>query len=150
MQRFWDKVNKKDCWEWTSSLRNGYGAFKIDGKVQQTHRISWKIYNGEIPDGKYICHKCDNRKCVNPHHLFLGSPRDNVLDAISKNRMFDIRRCRRLRGDEHQFSKLNYEKADDIRKLYLSNNWSQRKLAEKFNVHRSTIRAVLSRKTWNH
>lgn len=89
MKRFFDKVDKTEsCWNWTASKRSkfGYGAFKMNGKLHDAHRASWILKNGEIPIGIYVCHKCDNPSCVNPDHLFLGSPKDNVLDCIEKGR----------------------------------------------------------------
>jgi len=95
-QRFWDKVNKKaqnGCWEWTSAIRgNGYGAFfthLIDEgrKCHGAHRYSWQIVNGQIPNGLWVLHKCDNRICVNPEHLFLGDRTDNMRDCATKRRV---------------------------------------------------------------
>lgn len=87
--RFIEKVTHcpSGCNEWLGAMRNGYGCMKINGKVVDAHRVSYQLYKGEIPEGKCVLHKCDNPKCVNPDHLFLGTKKDNYDDAISKKRI---------------------------------------------------------------
>lgn len=94
-KRFWLKVNKtdniKDCWNWIASGRTkfGYGSIKYKNKLIDSHRLSWMMYNDKynITSKDFICHTCDNPKCVNPHHLFLGNASINMKDALNKNRI---------------------------------------------------------------
>lgn len=91
-ERFWSKVDKKnedECWNWIGAGRgNGYGAFKLNRKVIDAHRLSYELKNGVINNSKlYVCHKCDNKSCVNPNHLFLGTHSDNMKDAYNKGRV---------------------------------------------------------------
>jgi len=118
--RFWSHVNvagPEVCWEWTACrwkqirYRNGrrgggpYGIFGVGGKNKGAHRISYEIANGEIPQGAFILHSCDNPPCVNPAHLRIGTAKENTHDAISRGRAFDIGSRMpsdlRARGERH-------------------------------------------------
>jgi hypothetical protein len=103
LDRFISKVKKKPsgCWEWQGTMKkNGYGIFQDrtregSGKQLQAHRFSFEIFHGEIPPGLLVCHHCDNPKCVNPEHLFLGTHKDNTQDMIRKGRQNWVGRPRK-------------------------------------------------------
>ena len=86
--RFWNKVLKTDaCWIWLAAKSDsGYGVFGVGKQTDKAHRIAWRLSEGEIPHKLFVLHRCDNRPCVNPAHLFLGTNHDNVLDMIAKGR----------------------------------------------------------------
>ena len=91
--RFWNKVRKNDgpdaCWVWIGARRGPgeqYGSFNMDGATVHAHRLSWQIHFGAIPNGLHVLHRCDNRPCIRPSHLFLGTPLDNTRDMWQKGR----------------------------------------------------------------
>jgi len=115
-ERFWAKVNKdapNGCWEWHSSLTGGgYGAFFVHHpdkrEIVRAHRFSWELANGSIPNGLWVLHKCDNRICVNPDHLFLGNRSDNMIDCARKGRLSVIGQSRKTHCvNGHEFTKEN-------------------------------------------
>jgi hypothetical protein len=138
MERFFNKINKTDtCWFWLGALRgkSGYGAIKIEGKVVDTHRFSYSLHYGEIPKGMLICHTCDNKTCVNPNHLFLGTFKDNFEDAKTKKRIFDIGVYQKSRIPKHPSSNAykngcRCNECRNIEKLRVR-NYRMRKLLKK-------------------
>lgn len=149
MKRFWDKVEKtKDCWNWTACKRDGYGLFRlIAGKsMVNAHRVSWEIYNGEIPKNMLVLHRCDNRLCVNPNHLFLGNLQENMNDRNKKQRQ--------ARGEKCGRATISNETALKIRNLnpfFRKAKWGELKsLSKELNVDIQTISCIWNNKTWRH
>jgi|GEM_PF-1842294 len=136
-QRFWEKVKKtKGCWEWAGScMRLGYGMFRLDGLWQPAHRVAWKLVNGEIPEGLDILHKCDNRKCVNPNHLSIGTQNDNMYDMVKKGR---------------QWKKLLDFQVAEIRKRHEEQDESVQMLANEYGVSIRLVRGIVKREFRKH
>ena len=154
---FWDKVDKQgpnDCWEWQGANRgNGYGAMKLDEHVVSAHRIAWTIMNGEIPTSLLVCHHCDNKTCVNPKHLFLGTQADNMRDAYRKGRItLPANRAdtQFQKGERHPGSKLTDNVVLDIRQIYQGGSVTYRDLSKYYDVDRSLIYQIVKRKKWTH
>jgi hypothetical protein len=144
-------VNREeDCWEWTASLfKSGYGKFNLDGKTVKAHRLSWELTNGEIPGDLFVLHKCDNRKCVRPSHLFLGTKKDNADDMWSKGRQQDYKNV--PKGEAVHLSLLNESKVRDMRTAWSQGNHETIKdFAAFLGMPYNTVWNILNRKTWKH
>ena len=108
------------CWEWQGAKRNkaGYGAFSLKGKVIDAHRFSYEYYKGEIPEGLFILHSCDNPSCVNPDHLRAGTARENVRDSIERGTHNFLKPTRTSLKKGHKMSRvLSDEAVAEIRRL---------------------------------
>lgn len=132
-----------DCWDWKNKLDNGYGIIRIGNFKFKAHRSSWIIHNGIIPVDKYICHKCDNRKCTNPNHLFIGTHYSNIQDMISKGRQ------RGAIGERNCKAILNESQVIQIKKL-LCENKTVDDIASLFNVKRHVVYAIRNNTNWTH
>lgn len=137
-------INENGCWVWQKSKhRQGYGNVAFKRKCRLAHRVSWEIFKGNLDKDILVCHKCDNPPCINPDHLFLGTDRDNSLDAFAKGRI------QRYKGSDHYYSKLNDENVIAIRNMRKKGK-TQEYLSKVFSVNISTIKDVLSRRSWMH
>jgi hypothetical protein len=135
-----DRSSPGQCWNWTGAkMKNGYGI--IGKKCLLAHRVSHHLHNGPIPNGMFVCHKCDNPSCVNPHHLFAGTAKDNMEDAVGKKR--------NAFGEKHGCAQLSDEKVLDIRKAW-AGRLTQEKLAKEYGVTAPVIRAAIYGRTWKH
>lgn len=148
-----DKRGPDDCWEWKAGTSKGYGRLRleIDGewKFVQAHRFGWELHNGPIEDNTiFVCHKCDNRLCQNPAHLFLGTCEENLADMRAKGRGSDPPRNDH-HGESGPGAKLTEKQVRKIRRLY-EKGWRQRDLAERFGVEQTNISAIVRRKSWTH
>ena len=150
--RLMSHVLKNDvsgCWEWNGSKRGGYGRIIIgsrtDGtrKVVMAHRLSYEITYGEIRNGLEVCHKCDNRCCVNPDHLFLGTHKENMDDRDKKGRN------KPQKGQKNGRAKLSENDVLAI-KTKRANGATYQKLADEYGVHKRTVMDAVSGKNWSN
>jgi hypothetical protein len=163
------EVKENGCWDWTNSIssKTGYGKLDFKGKTISAHRASYEVFKGEIPKGKHVCHSCDNRKCVNPDHLWVGTQKENIQDMVNKGRkpcqkgipkskehleklqIGRLNNWKSREGSKHYLAKLNEEKVKEI-KIMIRDGISTVEIAKMFNVCQSNISLIKTGKRWNH
>lgn len=139
--RFAKKVrpHKSGCHTWVGTIKsNGYGVININGRIEHAHRVAWELAKGPIPEGMWVLHTCDNRRCVNPAHLWLGTQQDNIGDMVEKRR--------HNHGARNARAKLTVEQVRLIRLM----SGTQAEIAKCFGVSDATICRVLSGRFWKH
>ena len=151
--KFWARVDKRgpdDCWLWTGATQRSTGYGKLSTRRSHSvsaHRISFEIHHGEIPDlggshGGCVLHKCDNRICVNPAHLFLGTQLENIKDMVSKGRS--------AKGKDHSHAKLNDEQVREMRRIFAETRITYNALGKRFSVNQSCAYKIVHRIHWKH
>lgn len=133
---------QEGCMEFPGCKRHGYGAIKWAGRMIGAHKAAYLIAYGEIPDGLQVCHKCDNRACCNPDHLFLGTALDNKQDSISKDR--------HTRGERVGTAILTASQVDNIRREYDIGLVPQAELGRRYGVTAYNIWRIVHNRTWRH
>lgn len=147
-ERFYKHINKiqeDECWDWLACKNgNGYGLFYIHriGRAY-SHRVSYTLHLGVIPDQMLVCHSCDNTSCVNPKHLFLGNEITNAKDMVKKGRCAST-------GERSWKTKLTNEDVVTIRSKFSSGQYTYKQLAEQYGVGQNSICRIVKRKRWSH
>jgi hypothetical protein len=150
-------IPEHGCWEWMGSIAvTGYGVVKVHQVQHRAHRLAWEMLRGPIPDGLHVCHRCDNRTCVNPDHLFLGTAADNIADCVAKGRAATGERSgwhtkpdRMCRGDKCWKARLVDSDIPEIRDL-VAWGMNPRLVGLAYGVSRPTVSHIANRITWKH
>lgn len=143
LDKFWNLVVKTEqCWEWTGSTnRYGYGRYWYQEHEHPAHRLAYELTYGPVPSNLLVCHRCDNRRCVRPDHLFLGTTADNTRDRHQKQRD--------ARGERVNTAKLTATQVLAIRRLYTEGT-TIANLARQYGVSDSAIEFIIHRRNWKH
>lgn len=138
---------ESSCWNWTRAKNEwGYGHFTRDKKRMLAHRWVFAAMYGPIADGVIICHRCDNPACVNPAHLYEGTPKSNMEDMMARGRGKHWRRC----GEQHPRSRLS---ASQVMEIADESRWgamSQREVGEIYGVTQAAVSDIRTRRRWGH
>ena len=143
--RLLDKIQvaPSGCWLWTGAVdSHGYGKLNMRRNWLKAHRISYLVFHGIIPPGAFICHTCDNPPCINPFHLYAGSPADNTRDRVARNRSVG------LPGAANPSARLTEDQVIEI--LALGRTYTQRQIGKMYGISAGAVHLILTGKTWKH
>lgn len=147
-QRFHAKYDQaaSGCWLWRAATDTpGYGRFQWNGRLEGAHRVAWEIAFGPIPDGKYVLHRCNTKKCVNPAHLYLGDASINAKDALRDGLLVIPDRA----GENNGNARLTKYEVTAIRSAYSRGGVSQQSLASRFGVQQAAISKIVRGLAWS-
>lgn len=143
-EHFWSRVAKSDgCWLWDKPNAVGYGVVCFQGKQRTAHRVSWYLHTGEWA-AEYVCHKCNNKLCVRPDHLYAGTPKQNTRDCINSG----LFRPGVSKGENNGSSKLSYSEVSDILKRYSPKIVTRKQLAQEYGIHKSIVDRIIAGTAW--
>jgi hypothetical protein len=139
------KVHSNGCWLWLEGGdKDGYGLIRTGTIKQRAHRLSYKLYRGDIPKGILVCHTCDTPSCVNPEHLFLGTHKDNNKDMRNKGREPN------QNGERNPIAKLKDKDVLNMRTKYSTGQYTCAELAKEYDVSAALVNYIINRKVWRH
>lgn len=148
----WQAVTETGCWIWTGGFgRKNYGRFRVGGKkVVSSHRFSYALHKGPIPDGLCVCHKCDTPQCVNPDHLFVATNEENTADRVRKGRTVSGRSGAKNppKHARHHQAKLSQSDVDEIRRLASEGRMTQREIAALFGISQANVSTIKCGVSW--
>lgn len=147
-EKYYEPVTETGCWIWTGArrnLRSDYGCIYVgsfDGKqvFEYAHRVAYELCFGPFDKSLDVCHHCDVSACVNPHHLFLGTAKDNMQDAMKKGRWAS--------GEKSGHARLNWDVVREIRRLRLVEKHTLQSIADFYGINNTTVHSISTGKTW--